>query len=57
MAATDFENQAAAVLRSNGIDGVPYRAVVTADLIVVGKRRVVPLLFVGGVALPLLMRD
>jgi hypothetical protein len=57
MAATDLENQAAAVLHNNGIDGFPYWSVVAADLIVVRKRQVVPLLFMSGVALPLLMRD
>jgi hypothetical protein len=57
MAATDLENQAAAVLHNNGIDGFPYWSVVAADLIVVRKRQVVPLLFMGGVALALLVRD
>jgi hypothetical protein len=57
MAATDLEDQATAVLHNNGIDGFPHWAVVAADLIVVRKRQVVPLLFMSGVALPLLMRD
>jgi hypothetical protein len=57
MAATDLENQAAAALHSHCIDGFPYRAVVTADLFVIRKRHVVPLLFMDGVLLPLLMSD
>src|SRR5262245_15534591 len=57
MAATDFENRAAAVLQSNRIDGFPDRSVLTADVLVIGKRHVVPLLFMDDVPLPLLMRD